>query len=47
MRKQRTLDILSKLKITIINSTHNFSDINYDYRLKIKVDDYKRKIIFE
>ena len=45
--KKLTLDILSKLKITIINSTHNFSDINYDYRLKIKVDDYKRKIIFE
>ena len=39
------LNILNQLKVTIINSTHNFSDIDYDQRIKIKVDDYKRKLL--
>ncbi len=41
------LNILNQLKVTIINSTHNFSDIDYDQRIKIKVDDYKRVIVTE
>ena len=45
--KMLILDILNHLKLTIINSTHNFSDINYHQRIKIKVNDYKRTLVIE
>ena len=45
--KKLILDILSDLNITIINSTHNFNDIQFNSRLKIQVENYKRVIVSE
>tara|TARA_Y100000996_G_scaffold415197_1_gene408676 strand:+ start:935 stop:2554 length:1620 start_codon:yes stop_codon:yes gene_type:complete len=42
--KKLIFDILEKENITIINSTHNKDDFNYDFELKIDIDEGKREI---
>jgi ATP-binding cassette subfamily B protein AbcA/BmrA len=43
--KDKIVDILNKKDITIINSTHNKDIFNFDYEIKILVDDDKRSIL--
>ena len=42
--KKFIFDILNKKNITIINSTHNHDDFDYDYHLKIDVSEESREI---
>ncbi len=42
--KQLIFTILKNLKITIINSTHNKDDFDYDVELKIQIKDNERSI---
>ena len=40
-------ELLNKSEITIINSTHNHQDFEYDEHLKIVIKDEKRLIIYK
>ena len=43
--KRMIFNILKNKKITILNSTHNYEDFNYDKHLRIITDENERKII--
>ena len=43
--KRLIFNILKNKKITILNSTHNYEDFNYDKHLRIITDENERKII--
>ena len=40
--KDQIFKTLSKRSMTIINSTHNFEDFEFDNHLKIKIENNKR-----
>ena len=42
--KRLIFNILKKMKITIINSTHNKDDFDYDAELKIEIKNNQRLI---
>lgn len=44
--RQLIFKILRKQDITIINSTHNYEDFDYDHHLRIIYEDEKRKFLF-
>ena len=44
--RQLIFKILKKKDITIINSTHNYEDFDYDHHLRIIYEDEKRKFLF-
>ena len=43
--KKMIFDILNLKKITILNSTHNYEDFNYDKHLRIISSKNDRKVI--
>ncbi len=43
--KKLIFDILQEQNLTILNSTHNYEDFNYDKHLRIVTNENERKIL--